>query len=457
MALLVAVGMFFAVKEESFIVFTLPLVLGVLALYLISMDKVLLLISFLTPLSIELHLFDGGIGVSAPCDVLLLGVLFFFILRILHDRQYDLAIAHHPLSIAIYCLLGWMFFTSITSEYPVVSFKHLLSQLWFIVPSYFCGVLLFRDTKNIDKFVWLYMTGLVLVCCYTLFNHYLNGFDRQAAHWVMTPFYNDHTAYGAVLAMYIVLCATYLFMPIKRGFKVIVFIVLALLLISLVLSFCRASWISIVGVLCVLAVVKLRIKFKYILTIFVVCAGLFGLYSSQFIDALSKNNQDASGDILENIQSMTNISTDASNLERLNRWNSAFRMFSERPLVGWGPGTYQFVYGSFQKESEKTIISTSSGDMGNAHSEYFGPLSEMGLPGCLLMVVLVGMVIWKGLMVYQKTEQKAMKTLVLGVTLALITYFIHGILNNFLDTDKLAVPVWSCIAVITSIDLYHTK
>ena len=28
-----------------------------------------------------------------------------------------------------------------------------------------------------------------------------------------------------------------------------------------------------------------------------------------------------------------------------------------------------------------------------------------------------------------------------GATLAFISYFIHGFLNNFLDTDKLALPV----------------
>ena len=47
--------------------------------------------------------------------------------------------------------------------------------------------------------------------------------------------------------------------------------------------------------------------------------------------------------------------------------------------------------------------------------------------------------------------------MVLGSTLAFFGYFVHGFLNNFLDTDKLAVPVWSCAALIVVIDLYYSR
>ena len=35
------------------------------------------------------------------------------------------------------------------------------------------------------------------------------------------------------------------------------------------------------------------------------------------------------------------------------------------------------------------------------------------------------------------------------------TYFIHGLLNNFLDSDKLAVPFWGFLAIIVAIDCFH--
>jgi hypothetical protein len=38
--------------------------------------------------------------------------------------------------------------------------------------------------------------------------------------------------------------------------------------------------------------------------------------------------------------------------------------------------------------------------------------------------------------------------------LGLVTYFTHGVLNNYLDTDKASVPVWGFIAIIVAIDIY---
>ncbi len=49
------------------------------------------------------------------------------------------------------------------------------------------------------------------------------------------------------------------------------------------------------------------------------------------------------------------------------------------------------------------------------------------------------------------------RMLALGSTLAFFSYFIHGFLNNFLDTDKLAVPIWSCAALIVVLDLYYSR
>lgn len=455
-ALFVAIGLYFVVKKDTYLAFALPAVVGILLLYVFSLDKVLLLISLLTPLSINIETVAGGLAVSLPSEPLLAGVLVLFVAKYLYERKFDFKISTHPISIVIYIMFIWMCITTITSEMPIVSLKFIMSRLWFIVPSYFLCALLFKNPKNINRFIWLYIAGLVIVVIYTITNHAMHGFDGDTAHWVMTPFYNDHTAYGAVLAIYIILCAAYLFMPnMQRNKRIAVVIVLCLLLLAIVLSFCRASWISLIAALGVLTCVLLKIKFKYIAFVSTILIVLFFSFQQQIFDSLSKNDQDASGNIVENIQSMTNISTDASNLERINRWNSAIRMFKERPLVGWGPGTYQFVYAPFQESKNKTIISTNSGDMGNAHSEYIGALAEQGVPGSLIVVSLVVVFMYCGLMTYRKAQNKESKILVLAATLALLGYFVHGTLNNFLDTDKLAVPVWSCMAIITAIDCFH--
>ena len=455
-ALFVAVGLFLVVKKNTYLFFALPVVLGVLLLYIFSLDKVLLFTAFTVPLSVNLKALEAGLAISLPAEPLLMGILVLFLAKMLYDGKFDKRISHHPIAIVIYCMFAWMLVTTITSEMPVVSLKFLVSRLWFVVPAFFLCTVLFQKPKNIDLFIWLYIASLCIVCVYTIIHHAQFGFDGDSAHWVMTPFYNDHTAYGAALAIYLILALTYVFIPgISKGKRILVIGVVALLSLALMLSNCRAAWLSMIASLAVLVCVLLRIKFRWVAAAVIVLVGLFIAFQNQIIDALEKNNQDASGDLVENIQSITNISTDASNLERINRWQSAFRLFNERPVFGWGPGTYQFVYAPFQMSKEKTIISTNAGDGGNAHSEYFGPLAEQGLVGSLLVLTLVVVTVTCGLKTYNRCKNKKAKVLVLGATLAFFGYFIHGFLNNFLDTDKLAVPVWSLAALIAVIDVYY--
>ena len=94
---------------------------------------------------------------------------------------------------------------------------------------------------------------------------------------------------------------------------------------------------------------------------------------------------------------------------------------------------------------------------GNAHSEYFGPLAEAGLLGSLTFVMIIILVVDHAAKLYIRLEDKETKALVMVLLLGLITYFVHGTLNNYLDTDKIATPFWGMIAALAAIEIYHEK
>jgi O-antigen ligase len=454
-AAFIAINCYLLTKDIYF-GFFLPLVLFVALFYIVALDKIVLFIVFLTPLAINIRDLDFGVGVSLPTEPMMFGVLVMFILKLLYDFKYDAKIMRHPVTLAILFQLMWMFITSLSSEFPVVSFKYLLSRLWFVVPFYFVGIVLFKKIKNIKYFDWLYAIPLVIVIFYTLYNHALWGFTEEAGHWVMTPFYNDHTAYGAILTMFVPVFFGYSFLKsnTKRE-KFFSILVLCVLCIALFFSYGRAAWISLIGALGIFVLIKFRIKFKLVFSVVVVILALFFSFQYEIMDRLERNKQDSSANFVEHVQSITNISSDASNLERINRWQSAIRLFEEKPFFGWGPGTYQFVYAPFQRSKEKTIISTNAGDMGNAHSEYIGPLAEMGVIGMLSVLGIVITLMITGLRVYKYAKSREVRILGLVTLLGLITYFLHGVLNNFLDTDKLSVPFWGFAAILVAFDIYH--
>jgi len=225
-------------------------------------------------------------------------------------------------------------------------------------------------------------------------------------------------------------------------------------LVALVLSYSRAAWLSLAFAFLVFLIVIFKIKFKWILSGVIVFGIFFYIFSFEILDRLEKNQQGPSANYVEHLRSISNISTDNSNLERINRWQSALRMYEDRPVFGYGPGTYQFEYAPFQRSEEKTLISTNAGDKGNAHSEYIGPLAEQGLPGMLLVIALVVAMVIIAMRVYRNSANPAVRNVSLSLMLSLMTYFLHGTMNNFLDTDKASVPVWGFIAAIVALDLY---
>ena len=441
--------------NEFFWLAFLPVVIAIVFLAFFSLEKLLLLIIFCTPFSFSLESLDfAGIGMFLPTEPLLFGVLILFLIKLLSGGKLESKLLNHPITYAIFFYLLWITFTIITSEMPLVSFKFLISRLWFIVAFYFLGFLLFKDLRNIKKFIWLFVIPLCVVILITTYKHSLFYFDLESSHLVMYPFFKDHTRYGAVIAFMLPL-VFYLFYANKRKVIIVGFIVI--LILGLTLSFTRAAWISLLGALAFAFVLKLRVSFSKFITLAVISGSVLLFSWDSIIMSLEKNTQDSSSSLSKHVESASNISTDASNLERINRWNCAIRMFKERPIMGWGPGTYAFQYAPFQKYNEKTIISTNQGDLGNAHSEFLGPLAESGILGMVSFLLLILTVYYKGMQLYYSLGKGELKNLVFFTLLALTTYFTHSFLNNFLDTDKLAIPFWACISILLAVDIYHKE
>jgi O-antigen ligase len=435
----------------------LPLVLLVIWAAFMRLDWLMFFIVACVPLSLNLEQLDlGGVGFYLPTEPLLFGVLVLFIFKILSGKSIDSRIFTHPISYLLYVYLAWMTLTTITSELPVVSLKFLLVKMWFIAGFYFVLAHIFKDPKNVRKFFLFYLFPLLGVVVYTVVRHASYGFEKDPGHWVMEPFYKDHTSYGAVLAMfYPVLVGLLVSKRMNLLLRSLLILGLVILTIGVVLSYTRAAWVSLAAAAVLMVFMLLRIKLRTLIIAFVSLGAFVWFAQDELLITLERNDQDSSDDLAEHVESISNVSSDASNLERLNRWNCALAMFEERPVFGWGPGTYQFVYAPFQRSQDLTIISTNNADGGNAHSEYLGPLSEQGVLGMLLMIALVLMVTQLAFKLFFKLEYYEWKVIVLSAYLGLFTYFVHGVLNNYLDTDKASAPFWGFIAVLVAVDLFH--
>jgi O-antigen ligase len=330
--------------------------------------------------------------------------------------------------------IGWLALSACFSTMPVVSWKYWVVEMghWWV---FAVGLAVFPDLwpKAIRLFV-LSMTGMVV---YTLAHHSFYDFRADQALLAPMPFFPENTLYAAVLAMVLVNVQRPI-SNVQRPTSNFQFPLAFLFLTGLFFSFCRAAWASVlmIGIVCFFLII--REKQRWV----AMSAGGFLL----IIGFAS------SGWLLHEMRK------DVSMLERLNRFSCAWRMAQERPLTGFGTGTFQFEYIPFQKTEEMTRISAKKpvlekspdtyGRGGGAHSEFFQALAETGWPGLAIWAALVFAVLWQGFKRFFQKGNKENQAFALALTLSLLTFFLHGIFNNMLHDGRIAALFWTAAVAV---------
>lgn len=366
----------------------------------------------------------------------LIGVLGFGLIWVLvqNPRLLQAAFIKNRLLQISIAYLVWMSISACYSTLPVVSWKYWLVEAghWWV---FAVGVSVWPELwrRALPGFVF----SLAGVAIYSLIHHGFYHFRADQALLAPMPFFPDHTMWAAVLVMGLFLGN----MALKPPFKPL----LLLLFLALVFSTCRAAWISVGLAGAVWGFLSLGKNGRWVL--------LLASLVMVFWGAQKMNSS---------------FAQDVSAQERLNRWHCALRMTRDKPLLGFGPGTFQFKYLDYQDPAEMTRISLSVpvegrgpdtyGRGGGAHSEYLRPLAETGWPG---LIFWLGILIAALASVFMPAASIAGLSLqvpksfgdlhikpTLPAQLALLTFFAHGVVNDFMHDGRVAALVWGCLAII---------
>lgn len=337
--------------------------------------------------------------------------------------------------------VAWQTFAAFFSTMPLVSWKYWLVETgqWGV---FFFGLYLWPQWwPGLIRVFAISMGG---VAVYTLIHHGFYHFRPDQANLAPMPFFADHTMYSAVAVMVVLGFSGIAALPSeasRHGLISITFNLRAwlsralpiLFLLSLCLIFSRAAWLSL------------------LLAVFFGAAVYFRKYWPWFLSAVLLA---VSVSFIFREKISARLSADVSSLERWNRYSCAIRMAKDRPWTGFGPGTFQFQYLPYQKPDEMTRLSITEpisrrhpgnyGRGGGAHSEYLQALSETGWPGLICWLLLAGSCITAGIRLYRRESKLAW----LALTLSLFSFFLHGLVNNFLHDARAAALVWGQMAVL---------
>ena len=457
--LALAAGLVMQSQKLLMVIYASTVLLPFAYLVLFRFNLLIFITILAIPLSVKFT--AGGTVVSLPGEILAGAVaIIYLVYRLVSSGNSDNRVLRHPVTVLLLMDLGWLVFSAIFSELPLISLKRIAVRMVFLILFYFVFLRLFKDSRNIVRVMLLYGIGLVIPIITTLYDHSHYEFSKVVAFEMTKPFYNDHTQYSACIAFIIPLFILLAIKPGSYGFRPsarLFFLPLLVLLVSgEIFSFSRAAWLSLIVAFGLYILVLMRVRLWHLVVFTLLGMAVVFYYQTEIyryfekVDAVSRH-----GNVERHLESVMNIETDASNMERINRWKSAWRMFQDRPLTGFGPGTYQFVYGKYQLTTEMTRISTNTGNKGNAHNEFLTYMSETGMPGFVIFNILLLMNLSIALRIINTTRKKEVKWLTVALLLGFVSYFFHGLFNSFLDTDKAAVLVFGCMAGFTALDLYH--
>lgn len=439
------------------------------------------------PFSVKFYFPALDLEVITPAELLIVlfgTILVSAMLVPSWRRQIDIRALKHPIALLSFALLAIQIAAAMASSMPMVSFKSILVKGAYLCV-FFVHLVVRRD--NGPPLAWRALNWYALVflgvIIYTLLHQAGYGWDRTGAGFASFPFYSDHTIYGAALVFVLFVSAQATVRSasakgtVKRWLRLVT---TAFVLVALYLSFCRAAWVSVLAVAPLVILLLARVRRKVI----VISSGialLVALVAAPFFlrSALSSSvdsNVPHAG-AMQSLRSLTNVSTDASNKERLNRWSCAWRMFKDHPWGGTGPGTFQFKYIPYQRPNETTFLSLTGPmdpalissawnhgttvyvrgnpqlfylSLGTAHSEYLMALTEAGIFAFLAFVALFVVAFVRGVMVSDGTPYA--RSIRIVCTLGILAYGVHGIFNNFLDDCRIAFLFWSSLAVLVRLD-----
>lgn len=437
----------------------LPFLLLTVYLSLYRPKEFALLLTFLLPLSINLKDIGMGFGLSLPAEPMIMIMAALLVINLINGKYISREVLRHPVTIAILLNLVWMYITTAGSSMPAISVKFVIIRTAYLLVFYLFFLQIFSTAKGMQQWIWTYSLALIPVMLYVFAKHSQFGFIQEVNRYVTKPFFNDHTIYGACLAMVLPFFIGHFFLPAKTRIlpKHLSWPMILLLLIGIFFSYSRAVWLSIVMVIPAAVILLLKIRFGFIITAILLFSILAIWFRAPILEKMQQVESERGSTIGEHAESIANLSTSASNKERINRWESALAMFRAKPIMGFGPGTYPFQYAPYQREENLTRISTNLGDRGGVHSEYLKPLAESGLPGFLSFLAVVMLTLRTGMRLIYFQKSRQVKILAAALLLGLFTYYVHGFFNFFLDTDKSSVLFWGMTGLIVALDIKYRR
>ncbi len=188
----------------------------------------------------------------------------------------------------------------------------------------------------------------------------------------------------------------------------------------------RGSWLFSMILVPLFSLKYMLKNVKYFLLVLVVMGGVIGIFASQ-------------PQYVARFHSITNTTTDGSNLGRFDVWASAINMFEDHKLMGVGIKQWTTYY------EEAYRLPTENQHLYHAHNNFFQLLSETGILG---FIGVVGFYLFFGIDTFRNwlKDKNPYDLCVCGTLIGYV--FIFGQIEYTLDNSSGMRILWFVIAIL---------
>lgn len=393
-----------------------------------------LLVWLAAPFSVE-RVVPGGHALYLPVEPMIALALVAWVarMRVSEPIQLPPSRLHVPLAV----LAAVTLLSVLLGGHVALGLKAWIVGAGYVSFAYLFCCLTQSKTSSAERWIpWVVGAGAVWGL-YGVCRVALEGLSHHVAYGVGRPFFTEHGAYAAYLAMILPLAV--LLTLARRGSARFFYGGASLLMaLGVLFSLTRAAWVSLAIV--IPPTVGLWLWRQRSLK---PVAWIAGLTALAFVTLAAAG----AGGLISRHAATVATESDPSNLERLNRWVAAIEMARDRPWLGVGFGAYEETYSQYRR---KTIVTELAYQRMSPHSEPMRQLSETGVLGFLAACWFVGTAFLVGWRSFTRSTEPGAGLLSLALVAALGTYVVHSVFRTYIDLEKIHVPFWATLGLLAA-------
>lgn len=348
-------------------------------------------------------------------------------------REKNKNIYKYPLWAISLFWLGILSLACIFSVAKLASIEELMRNIMYI--SMAVLVFAWSDSKDRMKLIsYTVLSSGLVISGFAIFSYFMEYINTLSFGVASEPFGRTNDLGAYMLMIFPLALSNFLYENDEYLEKAFYALVLVMSAITIVLTFSRGIWLS--SIVAIILILLLGIK---ILKKNIIYLGIVTVLS--LIPVIIKWES-----IVTRFLSIQNVFNHAENsLEwRKSLLKSTVEIFTDNPVIGTGLNSFQFVMSAYQQRAGYFSI--------NPHNYYLQLLAETGVMGFFTFIILVLSILYMSFKAFTHSE-KIYRGIALGLLVSIISSLLHIAVD--IDWSVLSIPMVFWIEVGLLIAIYH--